>query len=180
MKNKFQHIIIFLISIIITSCSPRIPFTQAIRDQYKLNDQDLKHIQFYLSDPVVLKRGFSKENEKSTEEGTLVIKSAKDVQQVIFKANTPGAVVDVFDNNKITIAFEDGIEKHLVFGSNNSRQGYYYLQALDWKDNKGKINYGGNTYFSNPGSDKSILLFRMKSLKNVKVDETVVKGKKVN
>ncbi len=180
MTIKFRILGFFLITLMLASCSPKIPFTQTIRDQYKLDASELKHIQFYLSDPIVLRRGDNKENQKSTEEGTLVVKSGKDLEQVVFKGNTPGAVSEIVDGQKITIAFEDGAEKYLVFGSSGDRNGYYKLQALQWSGERGKINYGGQTYYSNRGSDKAILLFKMKSLRNVKVDEKIVKGKKVN
>ena len=180
MTLKFQMLVLIALSTIFISCSPKIPFTQSIRDQYKLSPQEIKHIQFYLSDPIVLKRGESKENQKTTDDGTLVVKSGKDLEQIVFKRNIPGAVSEIVDSEKMTIAFEDGNEKYLVFGSNGDRNGYYSLQALQWKGERGKINYGGQTYFSNPGSNQAILLFKMKSLRNVKVEEKVVKGKKVN
>ncbi len=169
-----------VITMILASCSPKIPFTQAIRDQYKLDAAELKHIQFYLSDPIVLRRGDNKENQKSTDEGTLIVKSGKDLEHVVFKGNTQGAVSEIVDGQKITVAFEDGAEKYLVFGSSGDRNGFYKLQALQWSGERGKINYGGQTYYSNRGSDKAILLFKMKSLRDVKVDEKIVKGKKVN
>jgi hypothetical protein len=181
MINIKQGILLASIAITSVSCSPKIPFTQSLRDQYKLSPEELKHIQFYLSDPVVLRRGTTSESQKSTEDGTLIVKSGKDLEQVVFKANTAGAIEEVVDDKKFTVAFEEGNEKFLVFGSNSDRNGYYRLQALQWQNNgKGKINYGGQTYFSNSGSDQSYLLFKMKSLRNLKIQEKVVKGKKVN
>ena len=73
MSIKFRVLGFFVITMMLASCSPKIPFTQAIRDQYKLDAAELKHIQFYLSDPIVLRRGDNKENQKSTEEGTLIV-----------------------------------------------------------------------------------------------------------
>ncbi|CAN5552101.1 hypothetical protein BH11BAC2_BH11BAC2_21570 [soil metagenome] len=174
-----QSIFFSGVIVLLSSCSPKIPFTQSIREQYKLTAEDMKGIQFYLSDPVALRRGASSENQKATEEGTLIVKSGKSYEEVNFKANTPGVVEQIVDVNKITVAFEDGKEKYLVFGSGNDRNGYYRLQAIGWEGGKGKINYGGQTYFSNVGSDATILFFKMKSLKDIKVDSKTVKGKKI-
>jgi hypothetical protein len=161
-----------------SACSPKIPFTQSLRDQYKLTQEEMRSIQFYLSDPVILRRG-SSNSKKETEDGTLVIKNGKNVEQVSFKANTPGALDQVVNSNSLKVSFEDGAEKSLVFASD--RNGYYALQAISWdKDGKGTINYGGQTYYAIPGSRNAILLFKMKSLRKVNVQEKVVKGKKIN
>ena len=162
----------------LTSCSPKIPFTQSIREQHNLSEAEIRKIQFYLSDPVLLRRGTS-DSQKATEEGTLVIKSGKNLEQVSFKAKTPGAVDAVISNNTLKVSFEEGAEKGLIFSTD--KQGYYNLQALSWDRNgRGTINYDGQTYYAAPGSRNAILMFKMKSLKDVKIKEKVVKGKKVN
>ena len=163
---------------VLTSCSPKIPFTQTIRDQNSLTAEELQRIQFYLSDPVILRRGNS-QSQKATEEGALVIKSGKNIEQVSFKSNTPGTVSEVVSNAALKMSFEEGPEKVLVFSAD--KNGYYSLKALTWdKDGRGTINYGGQTYTAAPGSSNAVLLFKMKSLKKVKVKENVVKGKKLN
>ncbi len=167
------------LTFLISSCSPKIPFTQAVRDRYKLTPEELRGIQFYISDPVALRRGESSENQKSTEDGKLVVESGKSIEQVTIKANTAGAVEQVPDFKTLSVSFEEGSEKNLVFSSAKSRNGYYSLQALSWKDGRGEVNYGGKTWFANPGSDQAILLFKMKSIKKMRVNEKVVKGKKV-
>lgn len=165
---------------LLTSCSPRIPFTQQIRDQYQLSAAELKGIQFYLSDPVELKKGEVAEKKKSTEEGKLVVLSGKDIDVITFRAFTPGTVDQVVDAQTLRVAFEDGPEKSMVFSSSKIKSGYYYLSALDWENGLGKINYGGQTWLSSRGSDKAVLLFKMKSIRKLRVNEKVVKGRKVN
>ena len=167
-----------VIVLFLSGCSPKIPFTQSIREQHNLSEAEIRRIQFYLSDPVLLRRGTS-DSQKATEEGTLVIKSGKNLEQVSFKAKTPGTVDAVINSSTFKVSFEEGAEKNLVFSSD--KQGYYSLQALSWDRNgRGTINYDGQTYYAAPGSRNAILMFKMKSLKDVKVKEKVVKGKKLN
>ncbi|MBL7922993.1 MAG: hypothetical protein JNL88_02225 [Bacteroidia bacterium] len=177
-KYKILPGVMFLF--LLASCAPKIPFTQAIREQYKLSPEEMKGIQYYLSDPVALRRGETNENQKSTEDGKLVVESGRSIDQVTIKANTEGAMEQAVDLKTITVAFEEGAEKQLVFSSNRSRNGYYTLQALSWENGRGKINYGGQTWYSNPGSDKAILLFKMKSIRKLRVNEKVARGRKVN
>ncbi len=162
------------------SCSPKIPFTQAIREQYKLTPDEMKGIQFYLSDPVTLQRAEADASEKTTESGTLVIKSGNSMEEILFKANTPGALQSAVDDHKVTINFEEGSDRYLVFGSDGNRDGYYHLQALRWENGKGRVKYSGQYYTTNRGSDNSVLLFKMKSLKHLRVSEKVAKGVKVH
>jgi len=180
MMTRNNLLIAFSFLFLLSSCSPKIPFTQAIRDQYQLNAEELKGIQFYLSDPIALRRGESNENQKSTDDGKLIVQSGKTIDQVTIKAKTPGAVDQVADLKTLKVAFEEGAEKALVFSSSKSRNGYYVLQAVNWKDGRGEINYGGQTWYSNQGSERAILFFKMKSIKRLRVNENVAKGKKVN
>ena len=164
---------------LLASCSPKIPFSQAIRDKYKLSDDDLKKIQFYLSDAIVLKRGEDLGREKGTDNGALVIKSGKNIEQIVFKRNTSCVTDQVVDKTKLAVSFEDGGNKFLVFGSEGDADGYYSLKALNWTGGKGEIKYGEPTYYSNSGSQKTFLMFKMQSLRKINVDEKVVKGKRV-
>lgn len=177
---KLKLIIVAGLLFLLGSCSPKIPFTQAIRDQYKLSPEEIKGVQFYVSDPISLRRGESNEQQKSMEDGKLVVQSGRTIDQVTIKANTKGAVEIVPDNKMLKVAFEDGAEKSLVFGSSANRNGYYSLQALNWKNGRGEINYGGQTFYSNSGSEQAVLLFKMKSIRKLRINEKVAKGKKVN
>ena len=161
------------------ACSPKVPFTQQIREQYKLNPDELRRIQFYLSDPVVLRRMEQSEREKKTEEGKLVIESGSSLNQLTFKANTPGLVDGVVDANTIKISFEDGAEKYMVFGSARSRNGYYVLQGLPADNGRVKINYAGQSWIAGRGSEQAVLLFKMKSVRKLRVNDNVAKGKKL-
>lgn len=180
MNNKFFAAAFLIGGMLFASCSPKIPFTQSVRDQYKLSPAELQKIQFYTSDPIVLRKGTAAEREKTTEDGKLIIKSGKSIQQVIIKAKTPGAVDQVVDVNSFKVAFEDGAEKSFVFSSSGDRNGYYRIVPASREGGKLKINYGGDSYYAVDGSEGAVLLFKMKSLKELKVVEKVAKGKKVN
>lgn len=177
MYNLRSILAISTIAVLVTSCSPKVPFTQEIREQYKLTPEEMKHIQFYISDPVYLRRGSIAQDQKTMDQGKLVVKSGNSVEQVVIKAKTPGAIEQVVDSEKVTVAFEDGADKYLVFGSTGDQYGYYHLLALSWDKSRGKINYGGQTYYSNVGSDQAILMFRMKSLREFIINNQVAKGK---
>lgn len=164
---------------LLASCSPQLtPFTQQIREQYKLKPEELTSIQFYTSNSFVLRRG---ENAmgKETEGGELQVVKEKYIEEVVIKAGTPCVITEVVDGNRVKVSFEDGGSKYLVFGSIRNKDGYYTLQALEWVNGKGKLNYGENTYYSSEGSRDIFLTFKMKSLEKYKADQKVVKGKRL-
>jgi len=164
----------------VTSCAPRIPFTQALREQYKLKERELKSLQFYASHNIVLNRGERSDNKQSTEEGTLTIQSGNFVEQVIIKAGTPGIVEKVIDRNRIAVSFEVGENKYLEFGATNPKvNSRYTLLAPKWVNNKGEIQYGGKPYYSASGSGNVHLLFKMRKLHKYSKEQRVVKGRKI-
>ena len=52
--------LLFIGLLFLSACSPKLsPFSQRLVDQNAWEEEDLKEIQFYLSDDVVLRRDFS-------------------------------------------------------------------------------------------------------------------------
>lgn len=168
-----------LVSVTLFSCAPsRVPFTQQLREQYKLNIEELKSIQFYTSNELILRRAET-DAKKVTEGGELTISRDQVLEEIVIKAGTPCVIRDVVDGNRVTVTFEDGGNKYLVFGSFKNHDGYYTLQALEWQKDKGKVNYGEQLYMTSAGSRDVFLVLKMKSLERFKVDQKVVKGKTV-
>ena len=164
--------------VILSSCAPLVPFTQTVREQYNLNETELKSIQFYTSHDIVLRRG-DVDNNKVTKEGELVVVQERKVEEIFIKAGTPCVIQQVTDGNRVTVTFEDDGGKYLVFGSLSNRNGFYTLLALEWHQGRGMINYGGNTYYVPKGSENIHLLFKMKSLGKFQKEQKVLKGKRV-
>lgn len=168
---------VFIIGLL-TSCSPKIPFTQSMREKYKLTNQELSKLQFYISDEVTIKNGTPTEVDKAVEDGKLIIKTSKNDELVVIKAKTPGAVEEATDLTTLKVAFEDGMNKGIVFMSKGDKNGYYRLAAIQ-DGGRYKINYNNQDYYLFAGGG-AVLLFKKKSLKDIQQTEKVAKGKRVN
>ena len=166
-------------AILFTSCAPRIPFTQKIREQYRLTDEEIKSIQFYASHDIVLQRGESSGKSKETTEGTLTVTNSKSVDQVLIKAGTPGIVEQVVDQNKVMVSFEDGGNKTIIFGDPFDNKGSYKLLAANWKNNRGSLTYNGKEYVTSASASNTYITFKMKKLNKFMKDEHVAKGRKL-
>jgi hypothetical protein len=177
---KIQSAALMFIVVALASCSPmKVPFTQQIREKNELSAEELKKLQFYTSNTLILRRGENRDTS-DIENGELTIRKDGVVDEVVIKGGTPCIVKDVIDGNQVSVIFGDGANRYLVFGSLRNKDGYYTLQAYDWNKDRGKVNYGEKVYYSSANSRNVFLTFKMKNLKQIKVNQKVVKGAKVS
>ena len=179
MSKNLLYTYFLMISLLMISCSPKfVPFTQDIREEYKLSEQDMKSIQFYISKDIVLKRG-EEVGSKLTEDGELMLTKDHYIEEVVIKANTPCIVKKAVDGKTITVQFEEESKRFLVFGSLRNTDGFYTLRALEWNKGRGKINYGDYYYLSAAGSRDVFLSLKMSSIESFSSDQKIIKGKKL-
>lgn len=176
MKNS-SLILIAVFGILIQSCAPKIPFSGEIRSKYKLTDDELKQLQFYVSHDIILTRTEAQEKSKKTEDGQLKIEEGRSSEEVVIKAGTPGVVEKIIDQNRIAVSFEDG--KYIVFGDPESKNRNYTLLAADWRNNRGVLMYGSEEFYANQGAANIFLTFKLSKLNKVQKNSRIVKGKKL-
>lgn len=168
-----------LAALLLGSCAAKRPFTDKVRDEYKMTDEILKKIQFYTSEDIILFRG---DSESGTEiiNGEVVISSAQTDDQIIIKKGTPGVFEKSMGSKKIAIRFEMGDGRFLIFGGAGNYQGRYQLLAEEWVNKHGKITYSGEKWFATPSSGSAYLLFKLKKLNKYKKQSRVVGGMEVD
>lgn len=175
--KKLGYLVIALV--LLNSCSPRIQFTQALKEQHQVKDEEMKKLQFYTSGDIVMQRVESSGSNKETNEGQLVITSGNSLERVVIKAGTPGIVESVVDNNSIKVRFEMGDGKTLTFGNTQANKGAYYLIADENRGTKKIVNYGGKKYALSGNSAYVSLSFKMRKLNKFSKEQHVAKGMKV-
>ena len=132
--------------IALTSCSPRYTyFTENLYKKQKWSQEDIKRIQFYVSEDIVLTRAIS-DDETSITEGKIRIINGRKVQQVIIRERTPGVLVLMPDEDRFAISFEDDDSAYLMFGPNPKYYERFALLAQDWEKERGKVHYKGQLY----------------------------------
>jgi len=180
---KFSKLLFpFLVGVILlTSCGPKLtPFTQKLYDEQQWSDEELKRIQFYTSEDIVLYRQLNK-GESEIVSGEIKIRNGKKVDEVVIKEGTPGILLFRPKENKFAISFESGNDdRFLVFGASKKRGGQYRLQAKDWGRRVGKVTYEGKTYTTSSESAYSALMVDLKRIRNTEVRSRVAKGRKVD
>ncbi len=174
-----RYILTFsLAAFMLAGCSRKIAFTNAIKQKYQLTEAEIKKIQFYTSEDIIL---YNKEsvNNTGTDKGSLVVSSKSQESRILIKKGTPCIVEKVVDSDKLAVSFETGEGKVLVFGA-TSANGQYKLLADSWTDGRGQLTYGNQTFYASQGSGYTYLVFKLKKLNKSQASQKVVGGRKIN
>ena len=161
------------------SCKNLVPYTDALKSKYNLSDEQLKHLQFYVSSPIVLQRKITAENSTQITSGKIKIVNGEKVEEIVVPVGTKGVLVKN-DNGKFEISFEKDDTYYLRFGTNPNRYESYVLLASDWRGKVGTVTYAGNKYYTSPESADAILLIDLHKISSYQKDARVAKGRKVN
>lgn len=178
LKTFFPLILGFLF---LSSCGPKLtPFTQQLYDDQNWSEAELKRIQFYTSQDILLYRELSK-GESKIVSGEIKIRNGKKVDEVLIRKGTPGVLLFRPKDDKFAISFEsDNDDRFLIFGASRKRGGRYRLLAKDWERNYGKITYEGRVYTTRVENPFPILMVDLKRHRKTEVKSRVAKGRKID
>ena len=144
MKFYLSACVISVITLV--SCSPQYTyFTESLYEKQKWSQDDLRRIQFYVSEDIVLTREISEGDTKITE-GKIRIINGKKVQQILIRERTPGVLVLMPKEDRFAISFEADDDAYLMFGPNPKYYERFALLAQDWERDRGQIHYKGQLY----------------------------------
>ncbi len=181
MKRIIPYLSILLVAVMAQSCSPDLrPFTHNILQEGGWGDNDLKKIQFYLSDDVVIRRNLTEGSSEITS-GTIKIVKGEKVEEVRIKRGTPGVFLFRAKEDNFAIGFDGSSDKRfLMFGANPKQRGTYVLLASEWKDRQGKVRYDDKFYFTDEGGAWANLLVDLKKIRKIEVSSSTARGRKVD
>lgn len=178
MKNSF--LLLCLVALVTTSCSPRLsPFTKRLQQENKWSSSELKQIQFYLSQDIVLYKQASSGDSK-IEDGKIRMVDGKRVKEIVIPKGTPGVLIDLPKQNRFAVSFENGDERFLIFGPNPKRGNRFVLLAKEWNRNRGKVVYGGENYYTRGENALATLMVDLKKSRKVSVKSRTAKGRKID
>jgi len=147
-------------------------------DEFRWDNDEIKRIQFYLSEDVILWRKLSDEDSRITK-GKIRIENDSEVEEIIIKKNTPGVVLFIPKRNNFAVSFDNVEKNYLMFGPNPKNKDKYVLLAKDWDRRKGKVTYGNQIYNTNSESAFAGLLVDIKKAKNTKYTSKTATGRRI-
>jgi hypothetical protein len=183
MKINLTHFVVFIFGIFLlflfSACSANLkPFTRQLQDSYGWDERDLKKIQFYLSEDVVLEREAGSGRSR-IEDGEIRIVDGKRVERVVIRKGTPGVYLFQPRENRFAISFEAGDSKFLIFGPERELNGKYTLRAREWKRDYGEITYGGKVYYTASENAYATLLVNVRKDRTVNVKSRTAGGRTI-
>ena len=171
--------ILIVLAITASSCSKKLNyFTQDLYEEYNWSEDDLKGVQFYLSDDIVLYRELASESV-AIDDGKIKLRDGRKIEEVVFDKGTPGVLSFSPKENRFAISFDDD-GRFLMFGPNQKAGGRFVLLAKDWDRRNGEVTYGDITYNTSSASAFASLLVDLDKVGSTSYRKERVSGRKVN
>ena len=166
---------------LLASCGPTLtPFTQQLYDEAGWSESDLKKVQFYVSRDIVLYREYST-GEARIANGKIRMKDGRQIEEVVIRSGTPGALLFIPKQNRFAISFESGTDApFLMFGPNPKVGDRYVLLAKDWQRQRGKVHYADRVYQVESDAAFASLLVDIDRIGVTSVRRKFAKGREVN
>ena len=158
-----------------------VPFTKDLRQKLEKENIDLKQVQFYVDQKLILDRNLGDQKIQVTS-GVVQLENGKYINQVIVPAFTPG-VCESAAGDRLLISFEKG-NNNLPFGPGS---GYtfneYSLYGTEWRNGTTAVTYDSNKFRARCGTCQDVasvtLLVRKSILDKVERKSRTLKGRTV-
>jgi hypothetical protein len=173
---------------ILSSCSSSrkmsksyVPFTKDLKAKLEKENIDLKQVQFYVDQKLILTRNLG-DQKVEVKSGVVKMENGKYINDVIIPAFTPG-ICETTDNDKLMISFETG-NNNLAFGPGS---GYnfnaFVLYGTEWKNGTATVTYDSNKFRARCGSCEDVasatLVIRKSELDKMERKIRTLKGRTV-
>jgi hypothetical protein len=158
-----------------------VPFTKDLRQKLEKENIDLKEVQFYIDQKLILDRNLGDQKLQVTS-GVVKLENGKYINQVIVPAFTPG-ICESAQGDKLMISFEKG-NNNLPFGPGS---GYtfneYSLYGAEWRNGTTAVTYDSNKFRARCGTCQDVasitLLIRKSVMDKVEHRSRTLKGRTV-
>ncbi len=166
-------ILLILLPVLISSCSNKIIFTSDIQKKLIEKDLDIKKVQFYNSDKIILTR-IVPHNAARVADGEIRFENGQYVEEIIIKKETPGICRSV-NNIELGISFEQGQNKVVNFRLNKVTN-YYVIDVERHASNTLKLVYDSLIFMIQPESEKAKLLVRKNDKYIYQINQRIAEG----
>ena len=175
-----KHLLLLSVISIFASCSSSLRYyTKDIHDDGRWTDSELKKIQFYLSDDIVLWRDINR-GETEIINGKIRLVEGRNVEEVSIRKGTPGIFRFSPQKNHFAVSFDEKDDsRFLVFAPSREVDGRFVLLAKNWDKSYGKVTYGDKLFTT---SNKSAFVFLMADIDKIQktvVTSSIPRGRKV-
>jgi hypothetical protein len=181
MKSTYNIFAAAVVILTLASCSPQLTsFTQRLYDEYDWSETELKRIQFYVSDDIIMRRQLTGGSSEIIS-GEIKIVDGREVEEVVIRRKTPGVLLFLPKEDRFAISFEaDGDDRYLIFGPNPKAGNRYALLASEWRRRGGTVTYEGRKFDVEASSAFAALMVDLKKIRKTSINSRTARGRRVN
>ncbi|MEO1262433.1 MAG: hypothetical protein AAFZ15_26740 [Bacteroidota bacterium] len=177
---KAQNLLILFVAslFLFTSCAKLTYFTEDLYEQQGWSESELKKIQFYLSQDIVLKRELTG-GKSEIISGKIKVENGNKIEEVIIPKRTPGTFVFSPKKDRFAIAFEEGDKRYLMFGPSPKYSDRFVMLASEWNRRSGKVTYDGKQWRVSSDDAYAALLVDLKKFNRFDKSSRTAKGRRI-
>jgi hypothetical protein len=146
--------------------------------QNSWKESELRKIQFYLSEDIVLKRE-AEEGYSTIKDGEIEVMERGELDQVIIRKGTPGVFLFSPKEERFAISFEPNDERFLMFGPNPKQGNRYLILASEWERRGGVVTYGGKSYRIDSRHALATLMVDFRKVRKTSISSRIATGRKI-
>ncbi len=165
-----------------TSCASfePIPFTQELIDQHRLTDTDVRNLQYFVDNPIVLRREVRDANREVVR-GRLVTREGRLVDEVMVEPLTPGVSLEA-EIGVLEVSFERPTFLYFAPGRSGSMLTGQYCLATTVSHvsrDEVRIRFDGQLYDASEGYRTACLLVDARELNELERRRRILKGERI-
>ena len=159
-----------------------IPFTRELYNRLRTNNQDIRKLQFFVDQTIILSRGLS-QDKLYIDQGKVINQTGVNENRIELQALTPG-VVEAIEPDGLRVSFESA-GNNLKFINNKYSPEFFIFSGTNW-DDKGtaEVTYKGTTYRASCGTCNSIadakLVVRQKDIMAGDTKTYIIPGRTIH
>ena len=181
MKALRAALLLFGTAIIFSSCGPTLtPFTQNLYEKGRWTDAELRQIQFYLSDDIVMRRELSG-SLSEIRSGDIKMIDGRKIEEIVIRRGTPGVFLFSPKSDRFAVSFEEGDDqRYLIFGPSPKAGDRYVQLAAEWRRRDGTVTYDGRKYRVDVASAFAGLMVDLRRARRVDLASRTASGRSIN
>ena len=121
-----------------------IPFTQELYSKLYQYGLDIKKVQFFIDQKIVLSRVLDSA-KASVSSGIIRFQSGRYINEIIIPAQTP-CVLENYDSESLDVSFEAGNNTIKFVTNQPGSIEYYIFSGVNWENGTAEVTYDNNVY----------------------------------
>lgn len=158
-----------------------IPFTRDLYNRLRQANQDIRKLQFFVDQTIILSRGTS-QDKLFIDRGKLVNQSGMNENKIELPALTPG-IIELIEPDGMRISFESA-NNNIKFINNKYSPEFFIFSGNNWENGTAEIDYKGTTYRASCGTCSSVaeakLVVRQKDIMAGDTKSYIIGGRTIN